>query len=87
MKNILLHIHDDDAQSDRMAVALDVARQTGGHLSCVQVVPVEAYAGDPYGGLFGMAALIDTIHDQEKALRLATEGRTSWRHRYAGRGA
>jgi len=75
MKNILLHIHDDDAQSDRMAVALDVARQTGGHLSCVQVTPVEAYAGDPYGGLFGMAALIDTIHDQEKALRLATEAR------------
>lgn len=75
MKNILLHIHDDDAQAGRLAVALDVARQTGGHLQCVQVTPVEAYAGDPYGGLFGMAALIDTIHTSEKALRTATETR------------
>ncbi|WP_017669026.1 universal stress protein [Sandarakinorhabdus sp. AAP62] len=75
MKNILLNIHDDDAQSGRLAVALDVARQTGGHLTCVQVTPVEAYAADPYGGMFGMAALIDTIHDQDKALRLAIEAR------------
>lgn len=75
MKNILLHIHDDDARDDRLALALDVARQTGGHLQCVQVTPVEAYAGDPYGGLFGMAALIDTIHDQDKRLRHATEER------------
>jgi nucleotide-binding universal stress UspA family protein len=73
MKNILLHIHDDDEQGARLAVALDLARQTGGHINCVQVTPIEAYAGDPYGGLFGMAALIDTIHTSDKALRLATE--------------
>ena len=30
-----------------------------GDTNRVQVTPVEAYAGDPYGGLFGMAALID----------------------------
>jgi nucleotide-binding universal stress UspA family protein len=75
MKNILLHIHDDDEQDARLEVALDIVRQSGGHLSCVQVTPVEAYAGDPYGGLFGMAALIDTIHDSDKTLRLAIEGR------------
>ena len=75
MKNILLHIHEDDAQGDRLGVSLDLARQTGGHRHCVQVTPVEAYAGDPYGGLFGMAALIDTMHDQEKLLRVATESR------------
>lgn len=75
MKTILLHIHDDDAQGDRLEVALDLTRQTGGHLQCVQVTPVEAYAGDPYGGVFGMAALIDTIHDQDKLLRHATESR------------
>jgi len=75
MKNILLHIHDDDEQGARLAVALDIARQANGHLSCIQVTPVEAFGGDPYGGLFGMAALIDTIHDQDKALRLATERR------------
>ena len=75
MKNILLHIHDDDEHGTRLAVALDIARQTNGHLSCLQVTPVEAFGGDPYGGLFGMAALIDTIHDQDKALRIATEQR------------
>ncbi len=75
MKNILLHIHDDDEQGARLAVALDMARQTGGHLNCVQVTPIEAYGGDPYGGVFGMAALIDTIHLSDKNLRVATEAR------------
>ncbi len=73
MKNILLHIHDDDDQLTRLALAVDMARQTGGHLACVQVTPVESYAADPYGGLLGMAALIDTIHDSDKALRQQTE--------------
>ncbi|WP_310474824.1 universal stress protein [Sandarakinorhabdus sp.] len=75
MKNILLNIHDDDGQSGRLAVALDVVQQTGGHLICVQVTPVEAYVVDPYGGMFGMAALIDTLHYQDKTLRLAIEAR------------
>jgi nucleotide-binding universal stress UspA family protein len=75
MKNILLHIHDDDEQPSRLNLALHLMAQTGGHLSCVQVTPMEAYAGDPYGGLFGMAALIDTIHSSDKALRVATEAR------------
>lgn len=75
MKTILLHIHDDEEQAARLDLACDLAAQMHGHLACVQVTPVDAYAGDPYGGLFGMAALIDTIHDQDKALRLACEDR------------
>lgn len=75
MKHILLHIHDDDAQGDRLGVALDIARQTDGHLHCVQVTPVGAYTGDPYGGLFGMAALIDTIHNSDKLQRVAIKAR------------
>ncbi len=75
MKTILFHVHDDDDHGARLGVALDLARQTGGQLQCVQVSAVEAYVGDPYGGLFGMAALIDTIHDGDKALRQATECR------------
>ncbi len=73
MKTLLLHVHDDDELGNRLALALDLARQLRGHVACVQVTPVEAYATDPYGGMMGMAALIDTIHDQDKALRLATE--------------
>ena len=90
MKNILLHVHGDDDQHGRLEVALDLVRQTGGHLQCVQATPVEAYAGDPYGGIFGMAALIDTIHNQDKLLRVATESRLSregaaWKwHSYDG---
>lgn len=75
MKTILFHVHDDEDHAARLGVALDLARQTGGQLQCVQVSAVEAFVGDPYGGLFGMAALIDTIHDSDKALRLATESR------------
>lgn len=75
MKNILLHIHDDDEQASRLGVAIDLVGQTGGRLACVQITPMETYASDPYGGLFGMSALIDTIHSSDKALRLATEAR------------
>ncbi|MEI6485245.1 MAG: universal stress protein [Sphingomonadales bacterium] len=87
MKNILLHIHDDDGQADRLAVALDLAQQTGAHLSCVQVSPNEAYGADPLGNMFGLAAVIDTLHDQDKALRLGIEAQLArsgvpwdWRH-------
>lgn len=73
MKNILLHIHDDDEQASRLGVAMDLMAQTNGHLACVQITPMETYASDPYGGMFGMAALIDTIHSSDKALRAATE--------------
>ncbi len=75
MKNLLLHIHDDDDLPSRLAVALDLATQMGSHLGCVQVTPVESYGAEAYGSLVGMAALIDTLHDQDKALRLAVEAR------------
>lgn len=73
MKNLLLHVHDDDGLQTRLTLAIDLARQIGSHVSCVQVTPVEAYATDPYGGMLGMAQVIDKIHDSDKALRLATE--------------
>ncbi|WP_426163319.1 universal stress protein [Sandarakinorhabdus sp. DWP1-3-1] len=75
MKSIMLHIHDDAEQGNRLQLALDLARLGGGHISCVQVAAVEPYASDPYGGLFGLAAIIDTIHDQDKLARQAIEAR------------
>ena len=75
MKTIMLHIHQDSEQESRLQVALDLARMGHGHIVCVQVAGVEPYAVDPYGGLFGLAAIIDTIHDQDKAARLAVEAR------------
>jgi nucleotide-binding universal stress UspA family protein len=75
MKNLLLHIHDDDDLPSRLSVTLDLAAQMSSHVACVQVAPVETYGGDAFGSLAGMAALIDTLHDQDKALRLAIEAR------------
>jgi nucleotide-binding universal stress UspA family protein len=75
MKNLLLHIHDDDDLPSRLSVALDLATQMGSHVACVQVAPVESYGGDAFGSLVGMAALIDTLHDQDKALRQTIEAR------------
>ena len=38
MKNILLHVHDDEGQENRLQVALDVTRAVSGHLTCLDVV-------------------------------------------------
>lgn len=74
MKTIMLHIHDDAEQEARLQVALDLARLNHGHISCVQVAAVESLT-DPYGELLGLAAIIDTIHDQDRAARHALEAR------------
>jgi nucleotide-binding universal stress UspA family protein len=75
MKTIMLHVHDDAEQNNRVQIAIDLARLEHGHIACVQVAAVEPYVVDPYSGLFGMAAIIDTIHDQDKLARQAIEAR------------
>ncbi|WP_353216767.1 universal stress protein [Sandarakinorhabdus sp.] len=75
MKNLLLHIHEDDEQSGRLGLALHLAEQTHAHLTCVQATPMEVFAADPLGGMFGMAGVIDTIHSADKAQRAAAEAR------------
>lgn len=69
----MLHIHDDAEQDNRLQIALDLARLDHGHIACVQVAAVEPFVIDPYSGLFGLAAIIDTIHDQDKRVRQAIE--------------
>ncbi len=69
----MLHIHDDAEQDNRLQIALDLARHAHGHIACVQVAAVEPYVIDPYSGLFGLAAILDTIHDQDKRVRQAIE--------------
>jgi nucleotide-binding universal stress UspA family protein len=75
MKTIMLHVHDDVEQANRLAVALDVARLDHGHVSCVQVTGIDAYAAEPFGEMFGTAAMVDTIHDQDRVLRQTIEAR------------
>ncbi len=76
MKTILLHIHDDEATEARFQVALDLARAHGGHLECLQVVPLAAIeAIDMYGNLFVMPEMIDELEQGRAKLRSDTESR------------
>lgn len=76
MKSILLHIHDDHAQDARLAVALDLARASQGHISCVQVTPFNTYiVGDPFGGLYASTTLLEALRTKEEEERARIERR------------
>lgn len=79
MKSILLHIDHDRAMSARLQVALDIARSTNGHITCLQAVSYEVFApGDFYGS--AVAAAMPVIKENAEKLRekieaeLANEG-------------
>ncbi|MGY6552636.1 MAG: universal stress protein [Erythrobacter sp.] len=86
MKSILLHIASDRAMDARLQVALDLARATNGHITCLQAVSYEVFApGDFYGS--AMAAAMPVIKEAAEKLRseieadLANEG-VSWEWRF-----
>lgn len=92
MKTILLHIHDDSGQESRLAVALHLAGLHGGHIACVQVAPVGLFTVDPYGGLNGLAAIIEAVREQDRLTRRSIEARllsegVSWDWKYFDGGA
>jgi nucleotide-binding universal stress UspA family protein len=49
VKNILLLIHDDEGQEARFQAALDLARATEGHLTCVDLTVIPEFVGDYVG--------------------------------------
>ena len=72
MKSILLHIDHDRAMSARLQVALDIARATNGHITCLQAVSYEVFApGDFYGS--AIAAAMPVIKENAEKLRAETE--------------
>lgn len=74
MKSILLHIDHDRAMPARMQVALDIARATNGHITCLQAVSYDVFApGDIYGS--AIAAAIPVIKENAEKLRAETEAR------------
>lgn len=74
MKSILLHVQPDEGMDSRLQFALDLARATGGHLSCLHVTPAEAYvAFDSFGGVFVMEDVVRSIDEQEAELRARIE--------------
>ena len=72
MKSILLHIDHDPAMSARLQVALDIARATNGHITCLQAVSYEVFApGDFYGS--AIAAAMPVIKENAEKLRADIE--------------
>lgn len=72
MKSILLHIDDDDCFEARLQVAMDIARATDGHITCLQAVSFEVFApGDFYGS--AMAAAMPRIREAAEQLREKVE--------------
>lgn len=69
IKNILLHVQDDESLATRLDNALAIARACSAHLSCLHVTPIEAYvAFDSFGGAFVMNDVIKALDDQETNL-------------------
>lgn len=72
MKSILLHIDHDKAMQARLPVALDIARATNGHITCLQAVSYEVFApGDFYGS--AIAAAMPVIKENAEKLRAQVE--------------
>lgn len=81
MKSILLFANDDRGFEARLQAALDLARAGGGHISCMQARPFNAFVvSDPFGGLYAPAALmkqldeVDSLHQEQVEARLRAEG-------------
>ncbi|MEM9501378.1 MAG: universal stress protein [Pseudomonadota bacterium] len=72
MKSLLLHIDGDSCMEARMQVALDIARATGAHITCLQAVSFEVFApGDFYGS--ALAAAMPKIKEAAEQLRAKIE--------------
>lgn len=68
MKSILLHIDHDPAMQARLQLALDMARATNGHITCLQAVSYEVFMpGDFYGS--AIAAALPVIRENAEKLR------------------
>lgn len=74
MKNITVYVGGDAGREGRLQVGLDLARTFGGHLSCIQATPPNAYImTDMFGGAFVIADVIDHIQKQAAAVRTKVE--------------
>jgi nucleotide-binding universal stress UspA family protein len=76
MKSLLLHAQNDSGFEARLQAALDIARATQGHLSCLHVTPTSAYvATEPFGGMFIMQDIMKMLDEQEQEVRKLVETR------------
>lgn len=70
MKTILLHVQDESSMGEPLQAALSLARSFNGHVTCLQVTPIEAYvAFDSFGGVFVMSDVLSAIEQRESELK------------------
>ena len=76
MKSILLHVHDDHGQQDRISVALDIALAHRAKVNCVQTWAVSEFlAVAPMSGLFPDVSYLRRDEQSD------AEGRAALKHR------
>lgn len=74
IRNILLHVQDDRSLSQRVEIALALARTCGAHLQCVHITPIEAYvAFEGFGGVFIMNEVMKALDEEEARIRAKVE--------------
>ena len=76
MKSVLLQINDEAGQDARLHAALAIVRQFKAQLTCIQVTPVADFvATDPFGGMYEVKTLFETLAKQAVETRTRIEAR------------
>lgn len=71
MKSILLHVYDDDCFEARFQVALDLARQCKGRITCAQAVPYDLGMPSDFYGMMSAEMIVEydkIAEDAKKAI-------------------
>lgn len=78
VKTILLHVQNEKTLTEPLETALSLARACDGHLSCLHVTPIQAYAAlDSFGGIFVMDDVFKAVGEGDKELRDRIEAKLS----------
>ncbi len=76
MKSLLVHIESDDQLSARLAIALDLSREFGAHLTCLQATQIGSYAVySDLGGIAMTADIIARLEADEQKLQKSIEAK------------
>jgi nucleotide-binding universal stress UspA family protein len=66
MRSILLHIHDDKCLEARLQVALDIARQYDGRITCAQAAPYDFGMPTDFYGVMSAEMMVDYAETSDK---------------------
>lgn len=76
MQTVLLYANPDRGLEARLQAALDVIRCFGGHLTCLQVTPFDAFImADPFGGVYALPSVMKHVAEADEEHRAKLEER------------